>query len=237
MITFLWIIIGLLLAFTIFTAIFAIKYHNKYRMYMCIGKPGAGKSTTMVKLAYEYNKKGMTVYTTSYIPGTYHIDVADLCKVELKPDSVLMIDEASTVYDNRNFKKFTEEQRDYWVQYRHRKIIVWFFSQDFNIDLKLRRLVHKLYCCINYFGVYTVLKEVKRKFPVITQDQTGESQITDTYVVSPFILAPFGARKFVFIPRWARFFNSFETKPLAIKDFKFVDYPDWYKKHFKKKHK
>ena len=226
MLKFLVFLLILLGGFIIFTVFFALKYRSPYKFYHVIGKPGSGKTTTMVKLAYKYRKKGYTVYANTDIPNTYRIEDSDIAKYELKRKSVLLIDEIGLIFDNRNFKNFTPEQRDWWKLYRHRQLIIWSFSQDLDVDKKVRKLLSKIYCCINYFGVYTVLKEVKRKFPVIAKDQQGESQITDEYRVSPFITAPFGGRIYVFIPRWAKYFNSFEAKPLPEKEFRFVPAPE-----------
>lgn len=217
-----FIIIG---CFAIFTFYFSIRFRPKYKFYHCIGKPGSGKTTTMVKLAHKYNKKGYTVYANVDIPGTYRIEDSDITKYELKRNSVLLIDEIGLIFDNRNYKNFTPDQRDWWKLYRHRKLIIWSFSQDMDIDKKVRKLLTDIFVVVNYFGIYTVLKKVKRKFPVISKDHDGESQITDEYRVSPFITAPFGGRIYVFIPRWARLFDSFSAKPLPEKEFRFVPSP------------
>lgn len=238
MIKFLLWVCFILILFILFTAYFAIKYNSPYKFYHVIGKPGSGKTTTMVKLAYKYVKKGYTVYANVDIPNTYRIDDSDITKYELKPKSVLLIDEIGLIFDNRNFKNFTPEQRDWWKLYRHRKLIIWSFSQDMDVDKKVRKLLSSIFVCVNYFGIYTVLKKVKRKFPVISKDHDGESQITDEYLVSPFITAPFGGRIYVFIPRWAKYFNSFEAKPLPEKEFRFVEPPDKiFGKRLKKKEK
>lgn len=212
--------------FVLFTGYYAVKYHSPYKFYHVIGKPGTGKTTTMVKLAFKYRKKGYTVYSNVEIPNCYKIDDTDITRYELKPKSVLLIDEIGLIFDNRNFKNFTPEQRDWWKLYRHRKLIIWSFSQDLDIDKKLKKIITAVFIVVNYFGIYTVLKKVKRKFPVISKDHDGESQITDEYSISPFITAPFGGRIYVFIPRWAKYFNSFEAKPLPEKEFKFIPAPE-----------
>lgn len=224
-IKFLIFILFLVLAFAVFTAYYAFRFRNRFTFNFIIGKPGTGKTTTMVKLAHEYTKKGWTVYANVDIPNTYRIDDSDITKYELKEYSVLLIDEIALIFNNRNFAKFTDEQRRWWKTYRHRKIKIYAFSQALDVDKSVRLLLTKIYICVNYFGVYTILKEVKRKFPVISKDKEGESQITDEYRVSPFFMAPFGARKFVFIPRWAKYFNSFEVEKLPVKEFQFIEKP------------
>ena len=185
----------------------------------------------MVKLAYKYRKKGYTVYANVDIPGTYRVNDSDITKYQLKRKSVLLIDEIALIWSNRNFKKFTDEDRAWWKLYRHRELIIYAFSQAMDADKTVRLLCSKIFTVQNYFGIYTVLKEVKRKFPVISKDHDGESQITEEYKLSPFFLAPFGARMYTFIPRWAKYFNSFDAAPLPEKEFRFIDMPKKFKKH------
>lgn len=219
-------LLGSLVIFIVFTIYWAKRFKPKYTFTFIIGKPGSGKTTLMTKLAFKYIKKGWTVYANVEIPGTYTIPDSDITKVALQPDSVLLIDEIALIWSNRNFKTFTDEARSWWKLYRHRKLKIFAFSQSLDADKSIRLLATKLYCLVNYFGIYSVAKEVKRKFPVISKDAQGESQITDEYKVSPFFTAPFGGRMYTFIPRWAKYFDSFDAPPLPEKEFRYIPIPD-----------
>ena len=44
-----------------FVAYHVIAYRNPYKLYMCFGKKGSGKTTLMTKLCLQYRKKGWNV--------------------------------------------------------------------------------------------------------------------------------------------------------------------------------
>ena len=69
-------IIGICLALSLILVIFgfayfSIRFRNPFRLIFLFGKKGCGKSSTLCKLAFDYIRKGWTVYSTEPIPGTY----------------------------------------------------------------------------------------------------------------------------------------------------------------------
>lgn len=203
-----------------------VKYRNPYKLIMVFGKKGAGKTTYLTKLTQQYLKKGRPVYSTEYIAGAYKIDPEDVGRVQFPENSVILMDEVGMIYDNRNYKQFKPEVRDYFKLQRHYKHTVYLFSQTFDIDLKLRNLTDSMYMLVNYFGFLTVGKQIKRKLVVVKPSPDAESRIADELVISPFFLTPFGARVFVFIPHWVKYFDSHSAPELEKKSFRIVDYPD-----------
>lgn len=203
-----------------------LQYRNPYKLIMVFGKKGAGKTTYLCKLAQEHLRKGWTVYTTEYIPGTYHIEPSDVGYAQFPPESVLLLDEVGMYYDNRDFKNFKPAVRDYFKLQRHYKHKVYLFSQTFDVDLKLRNLTDSMYMLVNYFGFLTVGKQIKRKLVVVKPSPDAESRIADELVISPFFLTPFGARIFCYIPHWIPFFNSYAAPELGCRDFTRIEYPD-----------
>lgn len=224
-----WFLVGLFLLLfcaIIIIVFYSIKFKNPYKLYMVFGKKGAGKTTMMVKLTAKYLKKNWPVYSTCSIPGAYLIDPRDIGKYNFPKDSCLLIDEVGMIWDNRDFKNFKPEVRDWFKLQRHYGCCVWLFSQTWDIDIKLRNLTDKLYLCINYFNCVTVCKEIKRKITVVKPSENTESRIADELVISPFFLAPFGARLFIWIPKWVKYFDSFEAPALPIKQWPKIEYPE-----------
>lgn len=80
-------------------------------------------------------KKGYKVFSNVEIFGTYKLDPADIGFVQYPPNSVLLIDECSLIWDNRSYKSFRPEVARYFRLMRHYKNIVFLFSQNFDIDL------------------------------------------------------------------------------------------------------
>lgn len=223
---FIIVLIVLFCCFLFVLLYFSIRYRNPYKLYMVFGKKGAGKTTMMVALAFRYLRQGRKVYSTVTIPGTFKINPWDIGYKQFPAGSVLLVDEVGMIWDNRDFKNFKTEVRDYFKLQRHYNHIVWLFSQTWDIDIKLRTLCDELYLMINYFGVISVAKQIKRKVTVVKPSENAESRIADELVISPFIMFPFGARKWLWIPKYARYFNSFEAPELAQGDFPYIDFPD-----------
>ena len=204
---------------------YSIRFRNPYKLYMVFGKKGAGKTTMMTALAFKYIRQNRKVYSTVEIPGTYKLDPKKIGYVEIPPESVILVDEVGMIWDNRDFKNFKNEVRDYFKLQRHYHHIVWLFSQTWDIDIKLRTLCDELFLMINYFGVFSVAKQIKRKITVVKPSENAESRIADELVISPFFMFPFGARKWIWIPKYAKYFDSYQHPSLAHADFTFIDFP------------
>mgnify|MGYP000779628920 CR=1 FL=1 len=188
------------------------KYVNPYKLYMVFGKKGCGKTTLLAKLAYRYQRAGRPVYCTEPVRGTYKLDAKNFCRYELPPGSVVLIDEAGMCYDNRKFKTFPDFVRDWYKLQRHRHLIVYLFSQDFDIDLKLRQLTDEMYLCRKYFRVFSVERRISRNIVINKSSAEAPSNIADNLEFVPIIYP--GAIKITFIPRWTKYFDSFSAPPL-----------------------
>ena len=42
--------------------VLSIRFRNPHKLYFVFGKKGAGKTTMLTKLAYEYSRRGVRVY-------------------------------------------------------------------------------------------------------------------------------------------------------------------------------
>lgn len=231
-----------MIIFTVFMCVFAvlfsilmIRYRNPYKLIMVFGKKGAGKTTYLCKLTQQYLRRGRPVYSTEPIPGAYQIQASDIGYVQFPPESVILIDEVGMIWDNRDFKNFKPEVRNYFKLQRHYKHTVYLFSQTFDVDLKLRTLTDKMYLLVNYFGFLSVGKEIRRKIVVVKPSENAESRIADELIISPFLLTPFGARVFIWIPKYAKYFDSHSAPELRAKEYKWIEYPDFTPERFKPK--
>lgn len=216
------------LLFVLWICYMSRKYSNPYKLIMVFGKKGSGKTTYLCKLTQTYLKKGRPVYSTCDMPGAYKINGTDVGHVQFPKESVILMDEVGMLYDNRNWKNgnMTAEVRDYFKLQRHYRHTVYLFSQAFDVDVKLRNLTDYMYLLVNFFGFLTVGKQIKRRFVVVKPMGDAESRIADEYIISPFLMTPFGARIFVYIPHWCRLFDSHEAPELAHKEFERIPYPD-----------
>lgn len=198
------------------------QYLNPYKLIMVFGKKGCGKSTTIAKLSLRYRKKGWTVYSTEDTPGTYKIDPSQIGYVQLQPHSVLFVDEVGMIWDNRQFKNFRPEVRDFFKLQRHYKVKVYLFSQTFDIDKKIRDLTDEMYLLHNVFRVFSYGKRISKNIVLNKSTADSPSKIDEDLVFDNILWFWAGSRTITFIPKYAKMFDSYKIKDLARYDFEQV---------------
>lgn len=199
-------------AIVVFIALFCYvtrNYVNPYKLIFVFGKKGSGKSTLLTKLAVRYSRKKWTVYTTENIPGTHNIsDPKQIYKMDFPERSCILIDEVSLIWDNRDFKSMDKRVVEWFRYQRHHKCRVYFFSQTFDIDKKLRDLADDMFLVNKYFRVFVIAKHIVRKPVVVHPGPDSPARIDDDMVVDGPLLWLFGGRIAAFIPYWAKLFDS-----------------------------
>lgn len=224
MYTFVFIVFGSGFGLLLFGLLFHLltkKYLNPYKLIMFIAKKGGGKTTTLTKEAIKHRRRGWNVYCTFPVPGCYLIEYSDVGPYEFLPESLIVVDEAGMVWDNRDFKSFSKEVRNWFKLQRHRHCKVILASQDFDIDLKLRKLCDELFVLENKLRVFSYAKRVIRKIGIVEADGSSgsESRIVDQLAWDSLFFFWCGSRKLTFIPNWVKYFDSFEAPKLLEKDF------------------
>lgn len=193
------------------------KYLNPYKLTMIFGKKGSGKTTLLTKLAIQHIKKGWTVYSTIDIPGCIKFDVNEVGYKVFPEQSCILIDEVGMIWDNRDFKSFKPQVRDYFKFQRQYKNKVYLFSQTFDIDLKLRNLTDEMYLLTNCCRVFSLQRRIIKRITInnASENSGGVSSLVDEY---KFDSPLFGGWKLTFIPRYVAFFKSYDPKKLAYID-------------------
>lgn len=184
-------------------------YVNPYKLIFVFGKKGSGKSTLLTKLAIKYSRKKWSVWTTENISGTHNIDDPKLIyKMDFPERSCILIDEVSLIWDNRDFKSMDKRVVEWFRYQRHHKCRVYFFSQTFDIDKKLRDLADDMFLVNKYFRVFVIAKHIVRRPVVVHPGPDSPARIDDDMVVDGPLLWLFGGRISAFIPYWSKFFDS-----------------------------
>jgi hypothetical protein len=194
------------------------KFVNPYTLSMVMGKKGSGKTTLIAKLAYRYQKQGRRVYCTERIPGCYLIGYKDIGVIDIPPHSVLLVDEVGMIWDNRKFKNFSDEVRDWFKLQRHYKVTVWLFSQSFDVDKKIRDLCDDIWIVSKFMRVFSYGKRVRRKLVVVKSSAEAPSRIDEDLVIDSLLFFFLGSRSFTFIPKYAPLFDSFIAPELSPSD-------------------
>lgn len=200
-------------------------YLNPYKLIMVIGKKGSGKTTYLTKVAIRSLSKGQTVYSTIDIPGTIVFDVNDIGNYTFVPNSVVLIDEVGLVWDNRDFKNFKPQCRNFFKYQRQYKLKVYLFSQTFDVDKKLRDLTDEMYLLRNVMRVWSVSRRIQKRLTI--QQGTGEgnvSTLADDYEFVPLLSGH--AFEVTFIPRWVSYFKSYNPPYLPMIKGKWLEMTD-----------
>lgn len=185
------------------------RFRNPWRLYLVFGKKGSGKSSYLIKLAYRYLKRGWVVYTNMddcVIPGVRIININHIGDYVPEAHSLLLLDEVGMVWDNRDFKKFRTEVRDFFKLQRHYKVLCYLASQTFDVDKKIRDLTDGMMLCTNFMTAWSLGRTISRRFVLTTPQGDSESRISEQLVFEPF-----WRWHLTYIPRYAKGYDSFQT--------------------------
>lgn len=165
------------------------------------GRKGCGKTATLAAFSIEYFKKGMKVYTN--VPGisnTLYFNPKQLDDRKPAAGSVALLDEVSLVWSNRDFRDFRAEE--FFRYCRQYKVKVIMFSQTFDVDLKIRSLVDRIFL-MTRIGKVVLYRPVIKKLGVVQRpDGTGDLQ--DTFAYGSIL-----GWKLRYLPRYYGLFQTF----------------------------
>ena len=143
------------------------------------------------------------VFTSFACAGCYKLnDFNDLGKVNFH-DCLIIIDEISLYADNRNFKSFSDSLLYFFKLHRHYNIsLVWCSQSATDADKKIRTVTEKSYIIDKYLW-FTAIKPIEKWHSV----KDGEPK-------EVYRLGKLRSWKWCFRPRWYKYFDSYDRKPL-----------------------
>lgn len=197
------------------------------KINILFGIPGSGKSTHLTYLAKKFNKSGVTVYSNSldlnydilenvkYLPYSY------VGKVDVD-NSVLLLDEMGIELDNREYKvNFKDREVLKWYKlFRHHNCAIYIYSQQVDIDKKVRDLSESYYLVRRSILPYcTCLVPIVKKIGI----DENSKQIIDAFEFPKFLDRLFNKKKrkkIIFQPFNWKYFNSWGCDKLpSIADY------------------
>lgn len=192
------------------------------------GLPGSGKSTYLAYLASREllrikhkHSKYERVLSNCPIKGTYLIDFNDLGLFDTS-NSLILIDEATLVADSRDFKKFKQSTKEFFLLHRHYHCDIWIASQQYDgVDKKIRDTTANMFY-IKKFFIWSHL--IRIPMHILVPEQTGE--IVQGYKMPKLLeraFSSFGSKKWIFRPRYYKYFDSYDAPVLPRKEFTYCD--------------
>lgn len=182
------------------------------------GVPGCGKSTILVR---EY-KKNKRRYDHIYTINIQIKDVPMITKEDLEKykftNSLILWDEITMDADNREFKSFSKDLRDFFILHRHFGCDIIYATQNFeNVDKKVRDLTSELWymskSVVPGFRSFTSAKRIYRAINI----NEHTSELTLGYRFCNFVEGLFVSNfKLVFRPFYYRYFDTHDE--LSLKD-------------------
>lgn len=191
------------------------------------GNIGCGKSTLVASFCKRYKKMRCKASSGLFKPHYRHV-VTNL-EVDIKnvniddfrglgdaytypPYTLVLIDEASIVFNNRNTLNMSQKKIEYFKKSRHDKHDIYLFSQSWDdVDITLRRLCSELWH-LRKLGPFTIARKVEKIVDVPTgSDEDDTKEIKDGYRLVPLWHLLFFERvlRVWFRPKYYRFFDSF----------------------------
>lgn len=190
------------------------------------GVPGVGKSTLLSKIAVNeiYRiRRGKSRYKAVFsnfdIKGCNRIEYEDL-KTYKMYDCLLLFDEMTLDADNREFKKFDKDIRDFFILHRHFGVDIIYATQAYDkVDAKIRALTADLWymskTVVPLLNQFTMSQKIYRNIKI--NEYTGE-------LIMGYRFCNLLERFFVknvrvcFRPFYYSYFDSFDEGKLASRD-------------------
>ena len=184
------------------------------------GVPGAGKSTILVKEYRKRRKKYKHFYTINIdIEGCERI-TKDTLEKYIIYDSLILWDEITMDADNREFKNFSKDLRDFFILHRHLGCDIIYATQNFeNVDKKVRDLTSELWymskSVIPILREFTTAKRIYRNINIneYTSDLTlgyRFCNLLESFFTSNYII--------VFRKKYYKYFDSYNTLGLESRE-------------------
>lgn len=191
--------------------LYARKFRNPYKLIFIFGKKGSFKSTQMIKEMLKHQKKGWTIYTDiadCIVPNVRIIKTLDLKTFAPPPNSCLFLDEVGITFDNRGYKNFDTGLRDFWKFMRKYKCKCYMNSQSYDVDKKIRDCVDGMILQSSIADVIGVSRPIVKSVTLTAPSADSESRIAEQLK-----FAPFWKWRFIWGPRYFKYFNSFSAPP------------------------
>lgn len=199
-------------------------------LHIYIGTPGSGKTTLAAAMCHKFMKSkkfnGMNCFSNVPILGTLRYSPKDDMGKNLLENGLLIVDEAGIEFNGRSWKSMQSDVIEFAKTFRHYNLVHFcFFSQALDIDQTFVRLANSAHQC-KKFLFWVFIRDFEK---VLLQDENSQF----IYGWRPVGIIR-GGLHCIFAPLYWKYFDTYEYKPLPVKDYELWDninrYPDFYKR-------
>lgn len=191
------------------------------------GLPGAGKTSFLAKIAQKELKRikrGKSPYkmvlSNFECTGCHRLDFHDLGQYLIE-NALILIDEITLEADSRDFKKFNQQLKYFFVMHRHYSCDIIYFCQQYDgLDKKIRDLTKELWY-VKKLGCFTLATRIYRILDIddLTHDIVQGYRFPGVWENILSLLCPpaMPIRKWCYRPRWYKYFDSWTRDELPKK--------------------
>lgn len=191
------------------------------------GLPGAGKTSFLAKIAQQEIKRikrkkspYKMVLANFECQGCYKLDFHDMGKYLIEK-ALILIDEITLEADSRDFKKFDQQLKYFFIMHRHYHCDIIYFCQQYDgLDKKIRDLTKELWY-VKKIAWWTVATRIYRILDIddVTHDivQGYRFPIVWENLISLICPPLLPIRRWCFRPRWYKYFDSWTRDKLPEK--------------------
>lgn len=183
------------------------------------GLPGHGKSTFAVRQIIKLKKKYPIVYSNLELNNLDFIPVSrdDIGVYALCRGSV-WIDEASQLFDNRDFKGFGKEKVKFFNEHRHHRVDINMLVQKYDaLDAKIRAITQRVYWIYKYSPILPWFRVWRIPHDILIASKADASKLSGGEIIQGYVIPSLLSRLFCtrFSGRkYFKYFNSYEVEPL-----------------------
>ena len=174
---------------------------NKYKLLFFVGKKGSGKTLNLSLYANKYMHSNKGLVYSNFGVG---IPLAeDYYNYEYPADSLILIDEAGLLHNNRDFKSFPKAAREFFKYSRKNHLNIILTSQYVDIDLQVRQHIDASYV-FSRLGFLGFKRRYENKFKLITNPLSGSTELAD-------VMCKTGLPRVYFLPKAIRNAQRYDT--------------------------
>lgn len=188
------------------------------------GVPGCGKTTNLVKIARKEQRRRKKRYEHIY---TINVDIVgckritkEILEKYIVEDSLILWDEITLDADNREFKTFSKDLRDFFILHRHLGCDIIYVTQNYEkVDKVVRDLTGELWYMER--SVLPILNNITKSKRIYRQININEhtSELSLGYRFCNWLESIFTTNiEFCWRPKYYKYFDSYSLLTLESRE-------------------